>query len=311
MNRKSLRGSLLLLLGAMIWGFAFVVQRVGMESMQPVSFNGIRNLLAGLCLFPVSLLLDRQRGGKSVSRPEGKRKTPAEKKQQTIAGLLCGIFLFLASTLQQMGLVDTSAGKAGFITALYVVLVPVTAFLLFRKNPGRWIWVSVFLAVIGLFLLCVPVGERFSLNKGDLLVLGCAICFTGQILAVDTYASRVDPIRLSRDEFLVSGILGILASLFCETITLEGILGALPSILYASIVSGAIGYTLQILGQRDTNPTLASLLMCLESVFSALSGALVLGERMSSREAFGCVIMFSAVILSQLSPLLRHRRTMA
>ncbi|MBR7174418.1 MAG: DMT family transporter [Clostridia bacterium] len=190
MNRKSLRGSLLLLLGAMIWGFAFVVQRVGMESMQPVSFNGIRNLLAGLCLFPVSLLLDRQRAGKSASLPERKRKAPADKKQQAIAGLLCGIFLFLASTLQQMGLVDTSAGKAGFITALYVVLVPVTAFLLFRKNPGRWIWVSVFLAVIGLFLLCVPVGERFSLNKGDLLVLGCAICFTGQILAVDTYASR-------------------------------------------------------------------------------------------------------------------------
>ena len=308
MNRKSLRGSLLLLLGAMIWGFAFVVQRVGMESMQPVSFNGIRNLLAGLCLFPVSLLLDRQRDGKNASLPEKKRKTPADKKQQTIAGLLCGVFLFLASSLQQMGLVDTSAGKAGFITALYVVLVPVTAFLLFRKNPGRWIWVSVFLAVIGLFLLCVPVGERFSLNKGDLLVLGCAICFTGQILAVDTYASRVDPIRLSRDEFLVSGILGIFASIFCETITLEGILGALPSILYAGIVSGAIGYTLQILGQRDTNPTLASLLMCLESVFSALSGALVLGERMSSREAFGCAIMFSAVILSQLSPLLRRRK---
>ncbi len=311
MNRKSLRGSLLLLLGAMIWGFAFVVQRVGMESMQPVSFNGIRNLLAGLCLFPVSLLLDRQRAGKSASLPERKRKAPADKKQQAIAGLLCGVFLFLASSLQQMGLVDTSAGKAGFITALYVVLVPVTAFLLFRKNPGRWIWVSVSLAVVGLFLLCVPVGERFSLNRGDLLVLGCAICFTGQILAVDAYASRVDPIRLSRDEFLVSGILGIFVSLFCETITWEGILGALPSILYAGIVSGAIGYTLQILGQRDTNPALASLLMCLESVFSALSGALVLGERMSSREAFGCAIMFSAVILSQLSPLLRRRKTPA
>lgn len=311
MNRKSLRGSLLLLLGAMIWGFAFVVQRVGMESMQPVSFNGIRNLLAGLCLFPVSLLLDHQRDGKNASLLEKKRKAPADKKQQTIAGLLCGVFLFLASSLQQMGLVDTSAGKAGFITALYVVLVPVTAFLLFRKNPGRWIWVSVSLAVVGLFLLCVPVGERFSLNRGDLLVLGCAICFTGQILAVDAYASRVDPIRLSRDEFLVSGILGIFVSLLCETITWEGILGALPSILYAGIVSGAIGYTLQILGQRDTNPALASLLMCLESVFSVLSGALVLGERMSSREAFGCAIMFSAVILSQLSPLLRRRKTPA
>ena len=334
MDRKNLRGSLLLLLGAMIWGFAFVVQRIGMDSMQPVSFNGIRNLLAGLCLFPVSLVLDRRRGrrdgkpdqvsetlsmsagvlseqvpssGNSTERSEKNVLSP--QKQQLLAGLLCGVFLFLASTLQQMGLVDTSAGKAGFITALYVVLVPVTAFLLFRKNPGRWIWLSVAMAVVGLFLLCVPIGERMRLNRGDLLVLGCAICFTGQILAVDAYAPRVDPIRLSRDEFLISGILGILLSLFCETITPEGIRNALPAILYAGIVSGAIGYTLQILGQRDTSPTLASLLMCLESVFSVLSGALVLGERMSGREALGCVIMFSAVILSQLSPLLHRRKT--
>ena len=336
MDRKNLRGSLLLLLGAMIWGFAFVVQRIGMDSMQPVSFNGIRNLLAGLCLFLVSLLPDRvrgRRGGKPdhVSGPlpvssadpssapvqvplsgdspglSGSKSLSAG-RQQLLAGLLCGVFLFLASTLQQMGLVDTSAGKAGFITALYVVLVPVTAFLLFRKNPGRWIWLSVAMAVVGLFLLCVPIGEQMRLNRGDLLVLGCAFCFTGQILAVDAYAPRVDPIRLSRDEFLISGILGILLSLFCETITLEGIRNALPAILYAGIVSGAIGYTLQILGQRDTNPTLASLLMCLESVFSVLSGALVLGERMTGREALGCVIMFSAVILAQLSPLLHRRK---
>ena len=332
MDRKNLRGSLLLLLGAMIWGFAFVVQRIGMDSMQPVSFNGIRNLLAGLCLFPVSLLLDHRRSHRqgnprqaaltassasadpsaavshSISIGGAEKKDPSLRNRQLIAGLLCGVFLFLASTLQQMGLVDTSAGKAGFITALYVVLVPVTAFLLFRKNPGHWICLSVVMAVIGLFLLCVPIGERMALNKGDLLVLGCAFCFTGQILAVDAYAPRVDPIRLSRDEFLVSGILGLLLSLFCETITPEGILKALPAILYAGIVSGAIGYTLQILGQRDTNPTLASLIMCLESVFSVLSGTLVLGERMSVREALGCVIMFSAVILSQLSPLIHRRK---
>ena len=300
MNHRNLRGSLMLLLGAVIWGFAFAAQRMGMDSMQPVSFNGIRNLLAGICLSLVTALMGRR----AEARPS---PSPARRSAQRKGGLICGILLFLASTLQQMGLVETSAGKGGFITALYVVLVPVTAWLLFHKNPGRWIWLSIALAVVGLFLLCVPVGEQWSLNRGDLLVLGCAAAFTGQILAVDHYAPLVDPVRLSRDEFLVCGSLGILVSLFSETITLRGIQGALPTLLYAGICSGAIGYTLQILGQRDTSPTLASLIMCLESVFAVLGGALVLGERMSSREAVGCVIMFSAVILAQLSPFLRKK----
>ena len=269
--------------------------------MPPVSFNGIRNLLAGLCLSVVVLIADRT----GFSR---KPASPGQNRLQKTGGFVCGIFLFLASTLQQIGLVDTSAGKAGFITALYVVLVPVTGWILFRRNPGRWIWFSVMLAVTGLFLLCVPAGEKFSLNKGDLMVLGCAVCFTGQILAVDHFVPLVDPVRLSRDEFLVCGIIGLLVSLLTETVTPGGLRDALPAILYAGIISGAVGYTLQILGQRDTNPTLASLLMCLESVFAVLGGAMILGERMSMREGTGCAVLFIAVILAQISPLLKGRK---
>lgn len=299
-QNKALRGSLLLMLGAVIWGFAFAAQRAGMDSMQPISFNGIRNLLAGLCLIPVCYWAERR-------HPEQKPSSPAQKRTQLRGGLLCGVFLFLASTLQQAGLVDASAGKAGFVTALYVVLVPVFAWLLFHKNPGKWIWLSILLAVAGLFLLCVPVGEGFSLSRADVLLLGCAACFTGQILSVDHYSPMVSGVRLSRDMFLTCGLLGTVLSLFTETITWSGIQQALIALLYAGVMSGAVAYTLQILGQRDVPPALASLIMCMESVFSVIGGALVLGEHLSSRELMGCLIMFTAVVLAQLSPLLKRR----
>ncbi len=301
MKKNALRGSLLLLLGSVIWGLAFTAQRVGMDAMPPVSFNGLRNALAGLCLTVVAAVLGH-RGSAGEAAP-----APDRRKNQRLGGLLCGALLFLASTLQQMGLVYASAGKAGFITALYVVLVPVTAWLLFHKNPGKWIALSVLLALGGLFLLCVPQGEGFSVNRGDLMLIGCAVCFTGQILCVDYYAPRTDPVRLSRDQFLVCGALGLFVSFLTETVTLSGIRAALIPLLYAGVLSGAVGYTLQIIGQRDVNPTVASLIMCLESVFAVLGGALLLGERLSSREAFGCLIMFTAVILAQLSPLIKRK----
>ncbi len=294
---KSLRGSLMLLLAAMVWGFAFVAQRVGMNSMQPLSFNGIRTLLSGVCLLPVLAVTGRRNASPPPAVPSGK-------SVQLRAGLLCGFFLFLATNLQQAGLVYTDAGKSGFITALYVVLVPVFNYILFRKNPGRWVWVGVAMAVAALFLLCVPTGQHLTLNRGDLLTLGCALCFTGHILTVDYFSPKVDPIRLSCHQFLFSGSLALLISLFTETVTWEGIRAALPALLYAGIISGAVGYTLQIVGQKSTPPALASLLMCMESVFAVLSGALILGERMSPRESWGCVIMFAAVVIAQLSPLL-------
>jgi drug/metabolite transporter (DMT)-like permease len=300
MNKKSLRGSLLLLLGSVIWGAAFVAQRVGMDHMGPFFFNGIRMLLAGVVMIPVTVLIER----KNARRDELQHVDP---KDQRRAGLLCGFMLFAASSLQQMGLVTTTAGKAGFITALYVVLVPVAAWLLFKKNPGRIIWLGVALAVFALYLLCMPAGG-FSLQSGDLLLLGCAACYTVQILCVDYYAPKVSGVRLARDEFLITGALSMLIALFTETITIEGIREALIPILYSGIMSGAVGFTLQIIGQRDTDPTIASLLMCLESVFAVLTGAIVLGEKMTVRETAGCILMFSAVILAQLSPVISSLR---
>ena len=199
-------------------------------------------------------------------------------------------------------------GKAGFITALYVVLVPVAAWLLFRKNPGKIIWMGVALALVALWLLCMPAGGGFELQHGDLLVLGCAVCFTFQILCVDHYAPRVSGVRLARDEFLVTGALSMLIAVFTETITWEGIREALIPILYAGVLSGAVGYTLQVLGQRDTDPTVASLIMCLEAVFAVLTGAVLLGEKMTVRETVGCILMFTAVILAQLSPVISSIR---
>ncbi len=301
MNNKSLRGSMLLLLGSVIWGAAFVAQRVGMDHMGPFTFGGIRMLLAWLVMVPVTVLFER----KNKKAPG---YTEADPKEQRRAGVMCGLLLFAATSLQQMGLVSTTAGKAGFITALYVVLVPVAAWLLFRKNPGRIIWMGVILAVAALWLLCMPAGGGFDLQTGDLLVLGCAVCFTFQILCVDHYAPRVSGVRLARDEFLITGSLSMLIAVFTETITWEGIREAMIPILYAGVLSGAVGYTLQVLGQRDTDPTVASLLMCLEAVFAVLTGVIVLGEKMTVRETVGCVLMFTAVILAQLSPVISSIR---
>ena len=315
MDRKALRGSLLLLLGSVIWGAAFVAQRVGMDHLGPFSFNGIRMLLAGVVMIPVTALIERKnalrnRQSDSTAELMDRREDEPQRvdpKDQRRAGLLCGFMLFAASSLQQMGLVTTTAGKAGFITALYVVLVPVAAWLLFKKNPGRIIWLGVALAVFALYLLCMPAGG-FSLQSGDLLLLGCAACYTVQILCVDYYAPKVSGVRLARDEFLITGALSMLIALFTETITAEGIREALIPILYAGIMSSAVGFTLQIIGQRDTDPTIASLLMCLESVFAVLTGAIVLGEKMTVRETAGCILMFSAVILAQLSPVISSLR---
>ena len=298
MDRKALCGSLLLLLGSVIWGAAFAAQRAGMDHVQPFTFTGVRMLLAGLIMIPVCAL----KGKKS-----GEGKTGEEKQEQRKAGLICGVLLFAATSLQQIGLVYTSAGKAGFITALYVVLVPVASWLLFRRQPGGVIWAGVGLAVAALYLLCVP-ADGFRVERGDAMLLGCAVCFTGQILCVDRYAPRVDGMALARDEFLITGTLGMIVALLMEEIRLEGLLEAAIPILYAGIFSGAIGYTLQIVGQRDVNPTIASLIMCLESVFAVLTGTVVLGERMTGREAAGSILMFAAVILAQLSTLMKKKR---
>ncbi len=299
MNQKALRGSLLLLLGSVIWGAAFAVQRMGMDYVGPFTFTGVRMLLAGIVMIPAAAVMGRKTGRGET--------TPEQKRNQRKGGLLCGLFLFVASCLQQVGLVYTSAGKAGFLTALYVVLVPVAGWVLFRKQPGKMIRAGVGLAVVALYLLCIPAGG-FQLERGDMLVLGCAVCFTGQILCIDTYAPKVDVLRLARDEFLITGTLSMIVALVTEQISADGIRQAMIPILYAGIMSGAVGYTLQIVGQRDVNPAVASLLMCLESVFAVLTGAVLLGERMTARETVGSILMFSAVILAQLSTVVKHKQ---
>jgi drug/metabolite transporter (DMT)-like permease len=298
MNRKALRGSLLLLLGAVIWGAAFAAQRAGMDHVGPFTFSGVRMLLAGIVMIPASMLSRRKAGP----------VTAEVQKKQRRGGLICGLLLFFATSLQQIGLVYTSAGKAGFITALYVVLVPVAGWVFLRKQPGKMIWAGVGLAVIALYLLCVP-AEGFQIEKGDALLLGCAVCFTGQILCVDHYAPQVDGLTLARDEFLITGALSMIIAVFTEEIRMDGILEAAFPIIYSGIFSGAVGYSLQIIGQRDVNPTVASLVMCLEAVFAVLTGAIMLGERMTGREIAGCVLMFCAVILAQLSAAFKGNRT--
>ena len=298
MNRKALRGSLLLLLGAVIWGAAFAAQRAGMDHVGPFTFSGVRMLLAGIVMIPASMLSRRKAGP----------VTAEVQKKQRRGGLICGLLLFFATSLQQIGLVYTSAGKAGFITALYVVLVPVAGWVFLRKQPGKMIWAGVGLAVIALYLLCVP-AEGFVIEKGDALLLGCAVCFTGQILCVDHYAPQVDGLTLARDEFLITGALSMIIAVFTEEIRMDGILEAAFPIIYSRIFSGAVGYSLQIIGQRDVNPTVASLVMCLEAVFAVLTGAILLGERMTGREIAGCVLMFCAVILAQLSAAFKGNRT--
>ena len=285
----------------MIWGAAFVAQRVGMDHVGPFTFNGIRMLLAWLVMIPVTVLMEH----KNKNTPG---YTAPDPKDQRLSGVICGVLLFIASSLQQMGLVSTTAGKAGFITALYVVLVPVAAWFLFRKNPGKVIWLGVLIAVGALWLLCMPADGGYVLQSGDLLVLGCAVCFTFQILCVDHYAARVSGVKLARDEFLVTGGLSMLIAVATEPISWEGVREALIPILYAGIMSGAVGYTLQVLGQRDTDPTVASLLMCMEAVFAVLTGVLLIGEKMTVRETVGCVLMFCAVILAQLSPVISSIR---
>ena len=298
MNRKALRGSLLLLLGAVIWGAAFAAQRAGMDHVGPFTFSGVRMLLAGIVMIPASMLSRRKAGPVTVE---------VQKKQRR-GGLICGLLLFFATSLQQIGLVYTSAGKAGFITALYVVLVPVAGWVFLRKQPGKMIWAGVGLAVIALYLLCVP-AEGFVIERGDALLLGCAVCFTGQILCVDHYAPQVDGLTLARDEFLITGALSMIIAVFTEEIRMDGILEAAFPIIYSGVFSGAVGYSLQIIGQRDVNPTVASLVMCLEAVFAVLTGAILLGERMTGREIAGCVLMFCAVILAQLSAAFKGNRT--
>ena len=289
MNRKKLRANILLLLAALFWGSTFVAQRIAAGAIDPFPFQCLRCLLGALVLYACVPLFDRflSRGAWS-SRP------------LWLGGVLCGICLFASTNLQQFGIsLGTTAGKSGFITALYIVLVPVFSIFLGRRS-GLLVWISVVLAVAGLFFLCMT--ESLSQAVGDFVTLLCAVCFAVHILLVDKFSPGVDPIRLSCIQFLVCGLLSGAASLITGLPTGAQIAASWFPIVYAGVLSSAVAYTFQIIAQRNTDPAVASVLMSTESVFACLSGWIILGERLSGRELLGCALMFCAVLLSQRAP---------
>lgn len=294
MKNGELKGTLLLMLTALIWGCAFVAQSVSMDYIGPFTFQCVRSFLGSAVLVPVFLLLDagKKRSGTYVATTKESNKT------LWTGGILCGIIMTVAANLQQAGLQYTSAGKAGFITALYILIVPILGLFL-KKKVSPKLWGCIAIAVVGLYLLSVTEGFS-SINRGDLYVMLCAVAFAFHIMAVDHYAPLVDGVRLSCIQFLICGILsGVLMFLF-ETPDMQGLLKAAVPILYAGIMSSGVAYTLQIVGQKYTKPTIASLLMSLESVFALLAGIVVLKEIPSPRETAGCIFMFAAIILAQI-----------
>ena len=292
---KKMRGNLMLLLTALIWGTAFVAQSAGMDHVQPFTYNGIRTLIGGLVLIPVILLFDRLKPAESRPSAEEQRVI---NKNSLLGGVCCGVVLCVASCFQQFGVSMTTAGKAGFITALYIIIVPLMGVFIKKKIP-KIIWLCVAIAVAGFYLLCVK--EGFSIGTGDLLVLCCAFFFSIHIMVIDHFtAGKVDGVRMSCVQFLVAGIMAIVLMFLFEEPTLASVWNARVSILYAGVMSCGVAYTLQILGQKDTDPTTATLLMSLESVFAALSGWVLLHESLSLKEIFGCALVFVAVILAQI-----------
>lgn len=289
----------MLVLTALIWGSAFVAQSVGMDYIGPFTFNSIRCLMGGLVLLPVIWFMGRNRGkeGTAVREKADQQVKKEEKKTLLIGGICCGTALAVASSLQQIGLVYTSAGKAGFITALYILIVPILGLFL-GKKVGIKVWAGVGLALIGMYFLCIK--EGFSISYGDLLVVICAVIFSGHILIIDYFSPKVDGVKLSCIQFWVAGILCAVPMIISEKPSLDAIAAAYAPLLYAGVLSCGVAYTLQIVAQKNTDPTVASLILSLESVFAALTGWLVIHETLSPKELFGCLLVFAAIILAQL-----------
>lgn len=288
MKNKRFYGNLMLILTALIWGSSFVAQSVGMDYIGPFTFNAIRCIIGGIVLIPIILIMGKV-------KKESKNKN--NNKQLILGGILCGIALFTGSTLQQFGISFTSVGKAGFITALYIVLVPILG-IFFKKKVSLKIWLSVLISMIGLYLLCIT--ENFSIGKGDLLVLFCAFFFAIHILLIDYFSPKVNGVKMSCIQFFVAGIISVLPMAFFENPTINSILSAWAPILYAGVLSCGVAYTLQIVAQKNTDPTVASLLLSLESVFAVISGWFILSESLSFKELTGCALVFIAIILAQL-----------
>lgn len=299
-HSRNIRGPIYLFLTAFIWGTAFVAQSVGTEYVGAFTFNMSRSVLAGLFLLPVIAVMSRRKaGGAGAAALQG--AAPDEKKRERklliTGGVVCGIVLCVSSNLQQIGIGYTTVGKAGFITAMYIILVPVFSIFL-HKKAGIKLWISVVIAVAGLYLLCM--NGSFSVAKGDLIVLLCAVSFAIHILAVSYFSPKVDGVKMSCIQFWVVAALSAVGMLLFERPDPKAVLDAWMPVCYAGILSSGVGYTLQIVGQRDMNPTVASLIMSLESVISVIAGWAILHQTMGAREIWGCVLMFAAIVLAQI-----------
>ena len=285
MKKMKLSSSLMLFMAALIWGFAFAFQSQGMDYMGPMTFNGTRFLIGAFVLVPIIFIF---------RKPGEKKKITKEDMKVTITGgVVCGLCLFAASSLQQVGIQYTSVGKAGFLTTLYIILVPIIG-IFFKKKASVMVWIGAILSVIGMYLLCVS--ETMSINKGDVFAFCCAIVFAFHILSVDYFSPKTNGIVLSCIQFLTSGLCAMVCAFIWEQPTLIEIINGIVPLLYVGIMSSGVAYTLQILGQKNADPTIASLIMSLESAVSVLGGWMILGQKLSPKELLGCLLMFIAVI---------------
>lgn len=292
MKQSSAKNLCLLFVAALIWGTAFVAQSVGMDHIGPFTFNAVRSLVGGVALIPVILFFNRRKS------PQRRQTERANRKTLLLGGVCCGLALGVASCLQQVGIQYTTVGKAGFITALYIVIVPILG-PFFHKKVGVKLWVSVVVAILGLYLLCMSGSLRLS--WGDFLVLLCALCFSAHIMVIDYFSPKVDGVQMSCLQFFVAGIFSAVLMLAVEGVPdPHAVAISWMPILYTGVLSSGVGYTLQIIGQKGVNPTVASLVLSLESVISVLAGWVILNQSMSAREVLGCVLMFGAIILAQL-----------
>ncbi|MGO5029777.1 DMT family transporter [Candidatus Agathobaculum pullicola] len=289
-----IRNSLILLLTAAIWGVAFVAQSVGMDYVGPFTFLFARSVIGGIVLLPVVAILHRNGAIHTYENAEEKRRA---RKTLILGGVCCGTVLCFASIFQQIGLLYTTVGKSGFLTACYILIVPLLG-LLFRRKCGRLVWCGVALAIVGLYFLCLTDG--LSVNLGDLLTFICAILFSVHIMVIDHFSPLTDSVKMSCIQFYVCAAIAGVGMLLFEQPSLSALLAAWKPVLYAGALSSGAAYTLQIIGQKGMNPTVASLIMSLESVISVLAGWVILHQTLSGREILGCVLMFAAIILAQL-----------
>lgn len=284
---KKFGKSLLLLTAALIWGLAFVAQSAGTKYVGPYTFNSLRCFLGAAVLLPYIVFIQK-----------GKRQSNERHESMIIGGICCGAFLFAGMSLQQIGIQYTSPGKAGFLTSLYIIIVPVISFLFLRRKCGPTVWAAVLMAVAGIYMLSI--NDKLEIGKGDMYMIMCALMFTCQIIVIDYFSTKADPVKLACTEFIVCGILSAMMMYKFETPDIENIKMAWKPILYTGVLSTGVAYTFQIVGQKSVNPTVASLLMSTESVFALAGGYVILGQQLTHRELLGCAMLLIAIVLAQI-----------